>query len=98
MNRLFIRSILVMLVFSTGCISSCRSQSNDKQRPQRKDISGMAAAANDFLNTLTPDQKKSMQFSYDEGERYNWHYIPKDRKGLPLKELSDAQRQSAMAL
>lgn len=58
----------------------------------------MAAAANEFLKTLSAQQKDKVQFSFDADERYNWHYIPKSRKGLPLKELSDPQKKAAMAL
>jgi hypothetical protein len=58
----------------------------------------MAAAANEFLKTLSSQQRDKIQFGFDADERYNWHYIPKSRKGLPLKELSDPQKTAAMAL
>ena len=52
----------------------------------------MAAAANEFLKTLSSQQRDKIQFGFDADERYNWHYIPKSREGLPLKELSDPQK------
>jgi len=58
----------------------------------------MAAAANEFLKTLSSQQRNKIQFGFDADERYNWHYIPKSRVGLPLKELSDPQKKAAMAL
>ncbi len=58
----------------------------------------MAAAANEFLKTLSSQQRDKIQFGFDADERYNWHYIPKSRVGLPLKELSDPQKKAAMAL
>jgi hypothetical protein len=55
-------------------------------------------AANEFLKTLSSQQRNKIQFGFDADERYNWHYIPKSRVGLPLKELSDPQKKAAMAL
>ena len=58
----------------------------------------MAAAASEFLQILTAKQKNTIQFDFDDNERYNWHYVPKSRKGVALKDLSDIQRESAMKL
>ncbi len=99
MRTLFGRSaIIVLLIINSGFLS-CKSQpnKNNLQTP-RKDLAGMAAAANEFLQTLTGEQRSAIQFDFDANERYNWHYIPKSRKGLPLKELSETQRQSALKL
>ena len=37
-------------------------------------------------------------WKFDDEERFNWHFIPRERKGLPLKEMTEPQRQAAMAL
>lgn len=58
----------------------------------------MAAAANEFLKTLSAKQKSQIQFDFDENERYNWHYVPKSRKGVPLGDLSEVQQKAAMEL
>src|SRR6185503_8247093 len=79
---------------------SCHSQTGDNKNTKLpgKNLAGMAAAADAFLKTLSPQQKDKAQFSFNSDERYNWHYIPKNRKGLPLKELSDRQANAALAL
>ena len=64
----------------------------------REDPGGMTGAANEFLAALSAKQKDKIQFNFDDNERYNWHYIPKNRKGVPLKELTQAQQKAAMAL
>ena len=51
----------------------------------------MASAAKTFLAALTPEQKTKAAFVFASPERENWHFIPKDRNGLPLKEMSAAQ-------
>ncbi len=58
----------------------------------------MAMAANNFLQNLTSQQNEKAQFLFDDQERYNWHFIPRDRKGISLKELNKAQQEAAMNL
>ena len=58
----------------------------------------MSQAANEFLQSLSPKQRSMTQFKFDEEERYNWHFIPKARKGIPWKELNGMQRNSAMKM
>lgn len=58
----------------------------------------MADAARHFLSALNDDQRSKASFAFDSDERENWHFIPKDRKGLPLKEMIPAQRHLAYAL
>jgi hypothetical protein len=58
----------------------------------------MAAAANKFLASLDAVQKAKAQFEFKADDRLDWHYIPKDRKGLTLREMSSEQRQLVHAL
>ncbi|MEQ1850599.1 MAG: DUF3500 domain-containing protein, partial [Chthoniobacteraceae bacterium] len=61
----------------------------------------MAKAANAFLASLTPEQKSQATFPFESeanGERVNWHFIPRERKGLPIKAMTEPQRALARAL
>lgn len=58
----------------------------------------MSAAAARFLESLSADQKAKATYPLGDAERLNWHFIPKDRNGLPLKAMSPEQRQRAHAL
>ncbi len=58
----------------------------------------MAAAANKFLESLRPEQRAKATFELKGDERLDWHFIPKVRKGLTLKDMSEAQRTLAHAL
>src|SRR5581483_1082434 len=58
----------------------------------------MANAAGNFLNALSPEQQAKATFALTDEERFNWHFIPKPRKGLPFKEMSPAQQKLAHAL
>ncbi len=55
-------------------------------------------AAEKFLATLTAEQKSKTALPFAGEERENFHYTPRDRAGLPFKEMNDAQRNAAMAL
>ena len=59
---------------------------------------GMVGAAKMFLSAITPEQSKEASFKYDDPERLNWHFIPRPRKGLPLKSLEGASLQAAHKL
>jgi hypothetical protein len=58
----------------------------------------MAQAANNFLAALSPEQKAKTSFEFTDAERTNWHFIPRARKGLPIKEMTQEQRLLAHAL
>lgn len=61
-------------------------------------FSVMAGAANRFLASLTPEQRAKATFPFPDDERQNWHFIPRERKGLPLREMTAAQKHLASAL
>jgi len=58
----------------------------------------MSDAATAFLNSLTPEERSRAMFPFNDDERLNWHFIPKPRKGLPLKDMTTAQKHLAHAL
>ena len=66
-------------------------QAGDKPKTGVK----MTAAAQAFLKQLTPEQRQQASFSYADPERLNWHFIPRERKGLPLKDLEGAALKTA---
>ena len=66
---------------------------------QRDIAQRMAEAANNFLSALETTQKQKTTLSFgDEQERKNWHYIPRNRSGLPFKEMNGTERKLAQAL
>jgi hypothetical protein len=58
----------------------------------------MAEAANNLLASLTSEQSAKAVFDWKDGERFNWHFIPRERKGLPLRDMTPPQRHLAQAL
>ena len=58
----------------------------------------MAETAKAFLASLDPEQRARATFQFQDEERFDWHYIPKERKGLPFKDMNSAQKHLAHAL
>jgi hypothetical protein len=58
----------------------------------------MTDRATAFLASLSPEQRARVQFDFGTLERFNWHYIPRMRKGLALRELSPTQKTAALDL
>src|SRR5438477_8090107 len=60
--------------------------------------SRMAVAADRFLAALSKDQAAKAVYPFDAPERRDWHFIPRRRHGVPIKELDPAQRSLAFGL
>ena len=58
----------------------------------------LSDAASAFLATLGPAERAKVQLAFDSDERLNWFYIPKEREGLPLKQMAPAQQKAALRL
>lgn len=58
----------------------------------------MAGAATSFLNALDESQRSRANFGFGDAERQNWHFIPRERRGLAYKDMTPAQRHLATAL
>jgi hypothetical protein len=58
----------------------------------------MTDTAKAFLASLDSDQRARATFQLQDEERFDWHYIPKPRKGLPLKDMNSAQKHLAHAM
>jgi len=58
----------------------------------------MLQEARDYLNQLTDDQRARALFSISSDERFDWAYVPRERAGIPFKEMADPQRKLGHAL
>src|SRR6187549_2030239 len=84
--RLVVAAALVSTLMGGAMFASARS------------ATAMANAANGFLNSLTPDQRAKAAFAFNSDDRLRWHFIPNEmfpRKGLMIKDMTEAQRRLA---
>ncbi len=55
----------------------------------------MAESAGKFTKSLSPELKQKVHYAYDHPERVNWHFIPRDRNGVGLWDLTGDTRTAA---
>ena len=67
---------------------------------QKRATADTTTAATQFLSSLTPEQRDKANLKFEDANRFDWHYVPRpgQRKGLPLKDMTPAQRQAAQKL
>jgi hypothetical protein len=83
-------SRMKLVLFATAALASFRILAGP--------VHDMAGAAKNFLAALNDAQRAKAEFPFESEERENWHFIPKERNGVTLKELEPAQRALAYGL
>ena len=86
------------LVLSVACVLAAGAGA---MIAAERSSSAMAAAATAFVSSLTSEQRQQAIFPFESDERLRWHFIPTEgfpRKGLTVKDMTDAQRERAHAL
>ncbi len=58
----------------------------------------MVEVTNRLLVSLDDAQRQKATYTFDDPERLNWHFIPKQRDGLALQDMQPHQRHYAMAM
>ncbi len=85
--------ILLVFLFSLGCQSE---QDTDVAAPAAPEgQQAILEAAQDFLDTLDPDALELAMMPFDSDERFNFNFVPMERKGLKLKDMTLQQRVAA---
>lgn len=54
--------------------------------------------ANHFLSLLNDSMRKQATYPFNSEERFDWHFVPRSRKGIALKSMTPKQREAAMAV
>ncbi|MBK7403851.1 MAG: DUF3500 domain-containing protein [Phycisphaerales bacterium] len=58
----------------------------------------MRGAATAFLASLSPEHRGAAELPFGDPNRLDWHYVPRARRGLALKDMSEAERVAAHRL
>jgi Protein of unknown function (DUF3500) len=95
-RRLFLRSSAALV--GAGMLGSTHGHAEQIHPHHVHAASRMTECANRFLAALDANQRGKATFPFDSDERMNWHFIPKERKGLPLREMTPYQKHLASAL
>src|SRR6266436_4314586 len=84
------RALLVLSILGAGALAALAWQ-----QPGRDPASEFVAAGQKFLASLRPEQRAQATIPFEDQERLNWHYIPRERKGVPFKILTPLQHNAA---
>jgi hypothetical protein len=79
---ILLSAVCLILCFSSGL----HAHESDVIKP-------MAQAFTAYLNSLDTEQRLKTHLPFDANSRYDWHYVPKDRKGLSWKQMTAKQQQ-----
>ncbi len=80
-RRLFLRSSAAFA--GAGMLGSGPGHAEQIHVHHVHGASRMTECANRFLAALDANQRGKATFPFESDERMNWHFIPKERKGLP---------------
>jgi hypothetical protein len=58
----------------------------------------MAEAAEAVLASLSDDQRAAAHFAFGDDERLNWHFTPRPRRGIPVRDMNQGQRELVRTL
>ncbi len=64
--------------------------------PRSREV--MESAARGLLAALDEDRRSRARIPFEDMRRKDWHYVPRERSGLPLGDLDEAQRKAFRAL
>lgn len=92
------KSFLFCWLLAIPVLAQQTAPSSKPTAAQQRLKDEMLDAVTTFVGTLTADQRKLATYPLDDEERFNWHYVPRERKGLPLKQMTPDQRRAAMAM
>jgi Protein of unknown function (DUF3500) len=95
-RRFFLRSSVALV--GAGMLDSGQGHAEQIPPHHVHAASRMTECAKRFLAGLDANQRGKATLPFDSDERLNWHFIPKERKGLPLREMTPYQKHLASAL
>jgi hypothetical protein len=58
----------------------------------------VVVAAQHFLDALRPALRERAALPFESPARTDWHFVPRDRAGVTLKEMNDEERRAAHGL
>lgn len=95
---LFPAALLCCALF-LACSSSNNSAAATQDPPVMEQVTAsgslpeMEQVAAKIIASLNTEQQQKAQFSFDDKERKNWHFVPMVRGGLPMREMNENQRE-----
>jgi len=95
-------TFILLLTIAGGVFASADRRGGAASEPTGPvhvpEFADLRQAADSFLANLEPGQRSRAVFAFEDAERLNWHFVPRARRGLSLKEMSPEQQGLARAI
>ncbi|MEO0469792.1 MAG: DUF3500 domain-containing protein [Bacteroidota bacterium] len=94
-------AILCLMGLLTACQrppSAQNDETDSSTQTQSTLTPTLSTQALAFLQTLGPEERGKAQIEFSDSLRKDWHFFPKVRAGLPLREMNPAQQDAAQKL
>ena len=91
-------AVILVATFTIRTIEAPAAEVEDRTVAPAVVGGHMAAAANTFIGTLSSDQRGQGTWDLDAEQRFDWHFIPRERYGVVLKDMNAEQRTAAHGL
>ena len=100
MKKIFcMRSVVCALLFTLSlCVPTAFAHDESPKSNRHGVNTEMVTQVKAWLKLLTEEQRESACFPFESDERLNWHFVPRERLGLPLKAMDLKQRRAAYRL
>ncbi|SDK23767.1 Protein of unknown function [Catalinimonas alkaloidigena] len=95
---LFLAVLASVVALVASQLPSRRPAPTDDTTPPTDALQSMREAALALLESVDEAQRQTMCRTMEDEERQNWYYVPHDREGLMLKNMTLDQRRRAFAL
>ncbi len=91
MKTLFLPACLLF-----SCI--CTNVYPQSKLPAKASVQTLEQAARSLFFDLGKEKLSKLTAPFEGEQRFDWHFVPKERFGLKLKEMTPAQQEKAFAL
>jgi len=91
-------AIILVAAFTVRALEAPATETADRMAEVAEVGGRMATAADVFIETLSADQRDQGTWEMDAEQRFDWHFIPRERYGVLLKDMTPEQRTAAHGL
>ena len=100
MRKVFgMHSVVYSLLFTLTMCAAPTCAHDELPESHRQGVNAaMVAQAEVWLSLLAEEHRNLACFPFESDERLNWHFVPRERLGLPLKDMNLKQRRAAYRL
>lgn len=88
-NYWAILGVIFLIILAFSAFRYYQVKSNGKANEE------MTVAVQAFLHSLKNDQLAKASFPLESDERFDWHYVPRERNGLAFKQMTEEQQEKA---